>query len=207
MIWTFQTNMLTDTLKCIPEDIQFPSLEVFNLSCTKLSRADVTKLSQVLTGTNSPRLKKLILSGNVLTDCMKNLLGNSEAIFSSLKQLNLKDTQLNGADMQCLAEVMRHNQLPVLQLLRLHTTERDSLVYLFGNSDDHPEFTSQEGLSITSITLSGEDFISLSKAIQCGKLYKLRRLSLEPSDQNNVKKKLKALKETCKQKGINVLHI
>ena len=61
------------------------------------------------------------------------MLGNPEAIFSSLKQLNLKDTQLNGADMQCLAEAIRPNQLPVLQLLfeKVHLDDLDLYVTTF----------------------------------------------------------------------------
>ena len=177
---------------------QFPKLKRLDLSGTKLNKCDVTNLGKVISSTNAPKLQKLGLSCNILTDCLKNLL-EPEIDLPSLRYFFLSDTRLTAEDLQCLGEAVRLGRLPSLSYLRLGVAESGSLVHLFESSDHHPQFSSLEGFMAWD-ELNKDDLIALSNAIQRGQLDRLIEVTLRFVNMEKLEDELKNFIQTCKSR-------
>ena len=112
-------NILTDFM----DDLFGPTLHdgyadltQLQLKGTALSQKDVANLCKAVNNDKLPKLKELNLSQNKLADCLRDLLCKK---FMSLESLLLRNTVLNGDDVQCLAEAMKTGRLQKLNDIHL----------------------------------------------------------------------------------------
>ena len=99
---------------------RFHFLQNLNLQEANLSQADLSSLSEAVGGGGLPQLQTLKLSGNVLVNCMADLLGsNVYRIFAYLEYLDLCRTSLNRDDLLRLSAAVQHGQFPKLSRLSL----------------------------------------------------------------------------------------
>ena len=117
------TNCLAAFL-CADDHPGFKFLEKLELTDTALSKNDVETLSTALHNNMLPQLKKLYLSENSLTGCLKDLLPTRSQLYS-LNLLWLCGTALCRADVTSLAAAIKAGRLPHLSSLNL---EKNNLV-------------------------------------------------------------------------------
>ena len=179
----FSNNTLTGCLSKLfngSDDHTFEFLERLSLDHTKLSRDDHTCLSVAANDGKLPKLQKLRLPYNTLTDCMADLMGPVEfSGFKSLTVLDLTKTKLNKGDIEQLNSAARVHKLTKLTYLYLsHNWLTDCMQALLKNPT-RSLFESLETLWMTYASLSKIDIITLSTAMRDGILPKLRFLHLE----------------------------
>ena len=165
-------NILTDCLEelfSVPDDHRFSALMELNLAEMELSKADVKSL----TNSKFPKLSILDLSGNILTNCLQNLL---ECISSDLERLNLSYTSVSNADVRSLCQANRNKKFPKLRYLNLHgNTLTDCLEELF---KCHHGFPSLEKMNLENTDLKTNDVKCLFSALRDGKLPKFTPTTL-----------------------------
>ena len=81
-----------------------------------------------------------------------------------------------------------------------------SLAHLFGKSDDHPKFTTLKELHITSSTMDGNDVMSLSNPIECGKFHKLWKLNFPQIHDDKLEDEVENLRQACKKMNVTRTH-
>ena len=87
---------LSDQVSCLFGDSDHPGfrqLEKLSLVDTKLRKVDLKSISSAVANGKLPLLNSLDLSGNVLTDCIRDLLGSS----NQSRVLYLKHVYLSNA--------------------------------------------------------------------------------------------------------------
>ena len=105
---------------------KFLFVQRLNLQKTSLSKADLSSLSQAVSGGGLPKLQTLMLSDNVLANCLADLLGsNVYPIFANLEHLDLYRTSLNRDDLLRLSAAVKHCQFPKLNCLDLAENNLD----------------------------------------------------------------------------------
>ncbi len=175
-------NTLTGCVKDLfggPDHPGFPSLENLYLSNTDLNREDIESLGEAVSAGKLPQLKKMTLSDNTLTGCLKDLFGGPDHPgFPSLEELILDATNLNREDVESLSEAVSAGKLPQLKEMHLsHNTLTGCLKDLFGGPN-HPGFPSLVFLYLSHTDLNREDMESLGEAVRTGKLPQLKKMTL-----------------------------
>ena len=127
-------------------------------------------------------LIQLNLTRNTLTDCLVNLFKGNNIGFPVLKSLQLRATQLTGADLATVSDAVRCGKLPQLGILDLGVNElRGCIGDLLGGSD-HPAFTTLQRLGLRNTQIKKSDVKSLSEATRHGKLPQLKELYLSENN-------------------------
>ena len=162
-----------------PDDPGFEYLRKLTLKNARLSHADLKNLSLAFRCGKLPRLNDLNLSSNTLTGSLADLLFTpAHHRFTSLKTLQLKNTKLSKMDVKSLSSAVAFGKLPVLKHLSLScNTLTQCLEDLFGCV-----FPRLRRLYVNNAQLCGIDMKSLCKAVEDGKIPKLKVLNL--SDNN-----------------------
>ncbi len=166
-------NTLTDCMKHLlgDSDLRITSLVELKLNATDLSAADLQVLAEAL----KSGLKVLQLNKNILTDCMRCLLGDADIKSTHLQQLWLRKTQVSAADFQVMSEAVKCGRLPKLNVLVLcQNNLADRLKHLLGDPD--VRFTHLTNIYCTDSHLESGDLQSLAEAVKQGRLPKLQKL-------------------------------
>ncbi len=152
----------------------FPYLEELDLQGTRLSADDVQRLGKAVNGGKLPELKRLWLTDNTLTGCLRHLFGGPDCQgFSGLEDLNLQNTALNQDDLQSLNKA---ELFPNLALLFLgHNRLTGCVKDLFRG----PGFLNLSVLDLDETELNLEDVESLTAAVTAGKLPELSSIHLK----------------------------
>ena len=133
----------------------FMQLEEMHMKESKLGKVDLQNICSAVNNDKLPLLGSLDLSGNVLTDCLSDLVGGSR--FLSLTHLNLSNTKLSKEDMDCFAAAVKYFRLPIIESVDLsHNILTDIMSTLVGRTD-HPGFRSLIRLQVTNCELSTRD--------------------------------------------------
>ena len=108
------------------------SLEVFNLKNTSLGDSDISGLVTLIKLDQLPNLKTLILTGEVLTDVIADILSeSSHPVFTNLETLRIQDAQLSGNDVKSLTTAVKDGRLLKLKSIRIgldaEADERDNM--------------------------------------------------------------------------------
>ena len=173
----------------------FQSLELLTINSTKISPSDTTHLIRAIHLNKFPVLKHLDVSHNYLTGQITELLPNIGGPgFLSLEGLNVSTTKINKADLKSLAQA----------LSRFETSKAVSL-HLIGNelTGILDKLLSEVGLpsvyllDLQRTKLNKKDIISLSKAVQEGKLPHLRKLFLFGNNLSGKEAVIKHFLQTC----------
>ena len=112
-------NKLKDCIEVLvgkTDHSKFSSLKTLYLQSTQLARADMRALGQV--NKTYPNLRNLNLSYNVLTDCVGDLLRNTEG-FPSISVICATETGLSSADINSFSEAVKTGKLRDLNMLNL----------------------------------------------------------------------------------------
>ncbi len=127
------------------------------------------------------------------------MLGDADAIFPFLEELDLWNTYLSSGDLHILAEAVKCGKLPQLKILNLSKNFlRDRIQHLLGDAE--VMFPFLEHLHLNNTALSEGDLQILSQALQGGQLQELCSLSVSVLTHSDA---LKALQETCQHRDVN----
>ncbi len=201
-----KSNTLTNNTKHLlgDPDIKFTCLQELDLSSTNLSAADLQVLAEAVKHGRLPQLKKLDMGSNTLTACLRHLLGDPDVRFTSLEKLYIRCTGLSAADLQVLAEAVKHGRLPQLKKLDLEgNTLTNSLKHLLGDPD--VRFTCLEVFVLPFTWLEADDHQVLAEAVEL-KLPRLKELVIpdEGYFREEMRDALKVLKEKCQQQNCHL---
>ena len=84
-----------------------------------LSSGDLRSLSVAVNNNKIPELRSLVMSGNILTNSLRELLGGNEHRgFPSLEVLDLTNTSLQEGDLAHLFGTLRYSKCPKLKELK-----------------------------------------------------------------------------------------
>ncbi len=118
-VLNLRLNTLTGCMSSLmggPDSVGFTSLKELDLGDSHPNREDMESLSKAITGGKLPQLTELNLSNNTLTGCMSSLMGGPDSVgFTSLKELQLYNTDLNREDMESLNKAITGGKLPQLR--------------------------------------------------------------------------------------------
>ena len=158
---------------------RFRQLKVLSMADTELSKVDLKSISSAVTNGKLPLLDTLNLSGNVLINCVTDLLHNSnQSGFLYLKYLYLSNAKLGKSDLDSIAVAVQCDKLPKVELLDLSDNVlTDILSTLIPPTADHG-FLNLKNFNLDSCQLSTTDLEILANSIHTGKLPKLYKLDL-----------------------------
>ena len=196
-----QGNYLQGSMKILlgqPNGQKFPSLKGLWIQNTALSRDDIQAIVECSRAGQLPMLQHLNLSHNTLKDSMGILFDDKKIpAFPALRDLTLKYTDLNTADITRLSQAAQNGKLKTLEILNLKGNKLVCcLRSLFGNTA-HPGFPSLEQLSLDNATLNKVDVSSLSQAITSDKLPKLKLLTLKFNNLCSSERETEELIKNC----------
>ena len=162
-----------------------------SLTHLNLSNAEFGELVQAARWNKLPSLKSLDISCNKLSGIMQDFKQNS---FPRLEKLNLSSIHLNKDDVKHLANALVDNSLQNLKCLNLTgNVLRGSLQELFGDQF----IPSLKALILSETHLNEQDLVSLSNAIQQGKLPQLDELSLLDNNFRGIEGALENFLKSC----------
>ena len=149
-----------------------------DLSQTMLSAGDLKSISEAVHSNKIPELRSLVISGNILTNSLHELIGENEYYgFLSLQVLDLTNTVLLERDLACLFGTLRYGQWPKLKELKLQPSTLVGCLDDFVNSPVH-----RNRLSLKNAGLREADVGILRTAVERNS--RLRRLKLLDLSEN-----------------------
>ena len=176
-------NVLTDCFHYLfmeSNHYGFPCLKELEITKAELSTGDLSSLAIAVSGGKLPQLKKIDLSGNMLTDKVGILMGFPKRqciVYQCLQALRFAKCTLNQTDVRSISQALAGNQFPKLQSLNLgYNTLTNCIIDLFGAEVDS-SFPSLIELDLSCTQLSARDLRTLSRAFShrvmsnCKKLY------------------------------------
>ena len=190
-------NCLTDCIEALLSESDFPELGQLEMRNGQLCKTDITSLSKAVHQKKLLKLKALDVTGNLLTDCMAELVGErSHPGFPCLKEVVLKQCGLNGNDLNSLGCAVSEGKIPSLELLYLSKNNLTGcLGKLLGIADCHL-FLSLEYLQLENAKLSGSDIAEISAAISSEQLPRLDQLVLTNNNLHAAEEATEDLVET-----------
>ena len=169
--------ILTDCLTYLFDSAnndRFADLSDLHLPETMLSAGDLKSISVAVRSNIIPSLCSLVMSGNILTNSLHELLGGNEHRgFPSLQVLDLTNTALLERDLSCLFGAIRHGKCSVLKKLKFQPTTLIGCLDDFVNSG-----IERKKLSLKNAGLSETDVRILRTAVQNDRFHLLRQLDL-----------------------------
>ena len=186
----------------------FRQLKELRMVEAKLSTVDLKSISSAVTNGKLPLLTSLDLSSNVLTDCMIDLLGDSnQPRFLCLKHLNLSNAKLSKNDLGSLAVAVRCDKLPKVKILDLSSNVlTDCMIDLLGDSNQ-PRLLCLKHLDLSNAKLSKNDLGSLAVAVRCDKLPKVKILDLSDNVLTDILSTLIPLTDHPGYKSLTQLYV
>ena len=153
----------------------FRQLTCLSMVDTKLYRVDLQSISSAVTNGKLPLIDSLNLSNNVLTDCLADLLGDSDQPrFLCLTRLYLSSTKLSKGDIKRIAVAVKYCRLPVIDSIDLSDNVLPDIMSTLVGQTDHPGFRSLTKLKATNCKLSVSDVKCVMTALRLGKLPNLK---------------------------------
>ena len=169
--------ILTDCLTYLFDSTnndRLADLSDLHLPETMLSAGDLKSISVAVRSNIIPRLCSLVMSGNILTNSLHQLLGGNEHRgFPSLQVLDLTNTALLERDLSCLFGALRHGKCTVLKELKFQPTTLIGCLDDFVNSG-----IERKKLSLKNAGLSETDVRILRTAAQNDRFHLLKQLDL-----------------------------
>ena len=178
---------LTDCLGVILETVDHPAFPFSGkllLKNSSVNKEDIKSIHKAFLDGELQNLWMIDLSDNVLTDCMIDLLGEGDfPIFSSLKMLNLNNSQLGPADVKCLFTALRSGKFPNLQYLYfLPAIMTDCLAHILSCEEHHSlwrgGYPLKRVLPLQNAALTNNDLKSLFRATPLRKTSFLKNIEL-----------------------------
>ena len=155
----------------------FVQLKALLMVDTKLDKVDLKGICTAVSNDKLPLLWVLDLSGNVLTDCLADLLGGSgEPRFLCLAHLCLSNTKLSKRDMDSFASAVNYCKLPAIESVDLSDNVLTDIMSTLVGQTDYPGFRSLTHLKVTNCKLSTSDVKCAMAALRLGKLPNLGTL-------------------------------
>ena len=192
-------NTLTDSFSNLFH-CEYPNLEKLQVSNSQLSKADIRSIAEAVGEDKVRSLKHLDISGNTITDSLKELLSVEHLV---LEELKLNNAELSRADLSSVSEAVTSGRLPKLRDLYLSGNSlTNSLNVLLGS------ISTLEGLFIRNTHVNGDDLASLTDAMSSEKLPKLVSLDLAQNNLRLMEKDVENLVQACvefrKDRGLSV---
>ena len=155
----------------------FVQLKALLMVDAKLDKVDLKGICTAVSNDKLPLLWVLDLSGNVLTDCLADLLGGSgEPRFLCLAHLCLSNTKLSKRDMDSFASAVNYCKLPAIESVDLSDNVLTDIMSTLVGQTDYPGFRSLTHLKVTNCKLSTSDVKCAMAALRLGKLPNLGTL-------------------------------
>ena len=173
---------LTDCLSVMLQGANHPAFPfkwhlMLQKSC--LSRNDIRSLGKALREGKLPDLREINLSGNMLTDCITELLDKTDhSTFEALETIDLSDTELSTTDVKCLFTALHNGKFPNLKNLRFLPAPLTGCLSVVLEAADHPAFPFKWHLMLQKSCLNRNDIRSVGKALRKGKLRDLTGIDL-----------------------------
>ena len=175
---------LSDQVSCLFGDSDHPGfrqLEKLSLVDTKLRKVDLKSISSAVANGKLPLLNSLDLSGNVLTDCIRDLLGSSnQSRVLCLKHLYLSNAKLSKNDLDSIAVAVQCDKLRKVELLDLSDNVLKDILSTLIPLNVHPGYKSLKRLNVSNCKLSTSHIKSVMIAFRFGKLPNLRTFQKFP---------------------------
>ena len=170
------TELDLSSVKEIPEELGEAISGMTLLRMVTICNAKQLAAKSIISGlANCQHLEMLELNGNILTDAVENLFGDSNHRgFPSLTFLHLSVTKICAADLEAIAGATRNGKLPALKQLELSDNILTGLI-------EHlvtVEYPSLDILWLDKTQLSKADLRSLSEAVHEGRMPELKDLNL-----------------------------
>ena len=145
-----------------------PSLEDLQLNTTELTKDDIKSLCTAVRQGRLPKLKRLDVSGNILTNCLDTLMNADDL---SLGLLEISNAKLSKGDVKSLSTAVRGGRLPELMILDLsNNILTNCLQDLF---NDNHRFLQLETLCLNRTQLNRTNLVYLTEALKSNKLRRL----------------------------------
>ena len=170
------TELDLSSVKEIPEELSEAISRMTLLRMATICNATQPAAKSIMSGlANCQYLEMLELNGNILTDTVEKLFGDSNHCgFPSLNFLHLSATKLCAADLKAIAAATSSGKLPALKQLDLS----DNILTRLIQHLVAVEYPSLENLWLDKTQLSKADVRSLSEAVHEGRIPELKDLNL-----------------------------
>ena len=176
--------VLTDCLKDLLGGVNhagFHSLLVLGLQCTELCENDLKAIADAARRGQIVCLQHLILTGNLLTNCIEKLvpLGSGHHPgFEFLEFLAINSTEISQADIKHLFRTIQLNKFPALNHLDVSHNRLTGQIARLLPTPIPPGFLSLQELNLSHVQMNKADLKSLAKNIGTLEQGKLRSLYL-----------------------------
>ena len=163
-------------MKEIPKELGEAISRMTFFRMATICNATQSAAKSIMSGlANCQYLEMLELNGNILTDTVENLFGDSNHCgFPSLNFLHLLATKLCTADLKAFAVATSSGKLPALKQLDLSDNILTGLIKHLVTV----EYPSLEILSLNKTQLDKADVHSLSETVHEGRIPELKDLNL-----------------------------
>ena len=190
-------NILTDSIAELL-NCQHQYLEGLVLNKAQLNKDNLSSFCEAAHDSRIPALRRLCLSGNILTNSLENLLGDvDKKRFPLLEVLVLNKAQLNKDDLSSLCEAAHDGTLSALRGLCLSgNILTNSLENLLGDAGKKG-FPLLKYLCIKNTQLSNNDLVFLVEKFKSNKLPKLESLNLEQNNLCSMENEVESLVQAC----------